>query len=150
MSRLHTLKLLRRLASETDKGILLATHELDLALQTADLIWLTGSEHNIIQGIPEDLVLNGAFDRIFQFKGFDLKTGKVQHEPYRKTRVTVEGEGFVFLWTKSALQRTGFETTANGGQLIEIKSNGDAYSWHSQGKAFLTLEDLILHLAASG
>ncbi len=107
-NRLEIMNLLRKLARTMHKAILVATHELDLALQTADLIWLAGRNKNILTGIPEDLVLTGAFDEIFQFKGFDLKTGEVQHEVYRNETITLLGESHEYLWTKNALERSGF------------------------------------------
>ena len=61
-NRLEIMNLLRKLAHQANKAILVSTHELDLALQTADIIWLAGHDKKIISGIPEDLVLNGAFD----------------------------------------------------------------------------------------
>jgi iron complex transport system ATP-binding protein len=39
-SRIRLMRLLHRLARELNKGILLSTHELDLALQVADEVWL--------------------------------------------------------------------------------------------------------------
>lgn len=110
-NRVEIMNLLRELARSTQKAILLATHELDLALQTADHIWLTGREKNILEGFPEDLVLNGAFDEIFQFKGFDLKTGKVLHHPFRNIEVALTGQGPAYLWTKNALERNGYSVT---------------------------------------
>lgn len=107
-NRVEVMNLLRRLCRTMQKAILLATHELDLALQTADRIWLTGKTRDILSGLPEDLVLNGDFDEIFQFKGFDLKTGKVLHTPFRKTLIHLTGEGAAYLWTKNALERNGF------------------------------------------
>jgi len=111
-NRVEIMNLLRDLSRTTNKAILLATHELDLALQTADLIWLTGKNQDILKGLPEDLVLNGSFDEIFEFKGFDLKTGKIRHDPFRETRIRLAGEGAAYLWTKNALERHGFDISA--------------------------------------
>lgn len=110
-NRVEIMNLLRQLSRTTGKAILLATHELDLALQTADLIWLTGNHRDILSGMPEDLVLNGAFDEIFRFKGFDLKTGKVLHQPFRNITISLHGEGAIYLWTKNALERNGFSVS---------------------------------------
>ena len=107
-NRVEIMNLLRDLSRSTNRAILLATHELDLALQTADTIWLTGKDGSILSGFPEDLVLNGIFDEIFELKGFDLKTGKVLHHPFRGTTVRLKGEGAAYLWTKNALERNGF------------------------------------------
>jgi iron complex transport system ATP-binding protein len=110
-NRVEIMNLLHGLSRSTNKAILLATHELDLALQTADLIWLAGKKRNILTGLPEDLVLNGSFDEIFEFKGFDLKTGRVQHQPFRKIAVQLSGQGAEYFWTKNALERSGFQVT---------------------------------------
>jgi iron complex transport system ATP-binding protein len=141
-NRVEIMNLLRHLAREEQKAILVATHELDLALQTADRIWLALGK-NIVQGIPEDLVLNGAFDDVFQLKGFDLKTGKVQHEPYRQRTIQLQGEGYHYLWTKNALEREGFEVTSHAREIVSIDDSG----WNYQGKTYRNLEMLIQSLS---
>ena len=129
-NRVEIMKLLLNLSRTTHKAILVATHELDLALQMADLIWLAGRNKNIHTGIPEDLVLDGSFDNIFQLKGFDLRTGKVQHQPYRKIKVNLQGEGFEFLWTKNALERNGFEVTQDATPVrIKIERHPEGMRW---------------------
>jgi iron complex transport system ATP-binding protein len=148
-NRLEIMNLLRKLAHQSNKAILLSTHELDLALQTADLIWLAGHDNKIISGIPEDLVLNGAFDSIFQFKGFDLKTGKVEHEPYRQQTIELSGSGHEYLWTKNALERNGF--IIDGGTphyYVDIKQSNDELLWTVNGQITLkSLESLLNHFA---
>lgn len=140
-NRLEIMNLLRKLAREKNKSILLATHEIDLALQTADSVWLaTGS--SIKKGVPEDLVLDGSFDSVFQFKGYDLKTGKVQHEAWRNKSVKVIGEGPVVLWTKNALERCGFRIDENG-ERLEVVDGG----WLYRSTNFKTLGDLLVVLA---
>jgi len=144
-NRLEIMNLLRNLAREKDKSILLATHEIDLALQTADGVWLaTGGANGgaIKHGIPEDLVLDGSFDDVFQFKGYDLKTGKVQHEAFRNKSLRVVGEGPVVLWTKNALERSGFKVGETG-ELIDVSNN----SWLFRGATFKSLAELLSALA---
>jgi len=121
-NRVEVMNMLRRLARESNKAILVSTHELDLALQTADLLWLA-DDQKLLTGIPEDLVLDGSLDRIFQFKGFDLKTGKVFHESYRGVSLYLVGEGHEYLWTKNALERCGYEVGENGTLKIEIRNS---------------------------
>jgi iron complex transport system ATP-binding protein len=113
-NRVNIMRLLKSLCRESKKAILLATHELDLALQTADLVWLTGNNGNISSGVPEDLVLAGAFDSTFKFKRFDLKTGKVLHESYRGTTIYIDGSGSEYLWTRNALERSGLNVVGPG------------------------------------
>ncbi len=132
-NRVEIMNLLRHLSRTTRKSILVATHELDLALQTADLIWLAGKDKNIQTGIPEDLVLDGSFDEIFQFKGFDLKTGRMHHMAYRNTTIQLTGTGYEFLWTKNALERCGFCVTESAQPIrIEIQTTGGKFQWFVQ------------------
>jgi iron complex transport system ATP-binding protein len=145
-NRVEIMNLLRILTRETNRGILVATHELDLALQTADLIWLAGNERNILTGMPEDLVLNGAFDEIFQFKGFDLKTGKVFHDPWRNVTLGLNGEGHAYLWTKNALERSGYRVNDSSVKTISVSRINNELSWHYEGQSFHTLESLLKQL----
>lgn len=147
-NRVEIMKLLRSLPRTTNKAILVATHELDLALQLADWIWLTGRDKNILTGMPEELVLDGSFDTIFQFKGFDLRTGKVQHEKNRDVTINVKGDGSEFLWTKNALERHGFEVTDQPCAItIALQRKNNSLEWElttpAEQKSFTSLAALI-------
>jgi len=141
-NRLEIMNLLRKLARTQHKAILVATHELDLALQTADRIWLATPDKKIKVGIPEDLVLDGSLDDVFQFKGFDLKTGKINHDPHRGLAIKVVGTGHELLWTKNALERNGFEISGNGKIEVVIES-GKSLAWRIGDKKFSSLRDLV-------
>lgn len=106
-NRVEVINMLSDLAKSTNKAILMATHELDLALQSADRIWLAGPDQPILDGFPEDLVLNGKIDEVFELKGFDLKTGRLEKQ-LGKGQVSLKGDGHSYLWTKNALERHGF------------------------------------------
>jgi iron complex transport system ATP-binding protein len=141
-NRVEIMNLLRKLARLEGKSILVATHELDLALQTADLIWLSMPDKSIKTGVPEDLVLDGSLDKVFQLKGFDLRTGKVQHEVYRKIKIKLTGEGAVYLWTKNALERSGFDVDNASDIVVSIKEN----QWFFNTQSFSTIQLLLQSL----
>jgi len=147
-NRVEIMNLLRDLAHTMGKAILVATHELDLALQTADAIWLAGHQKQVLTGIPEDLVLNGAFDQIFRLKGFDLRTGKLQHVAYRATSVRLEGNGHAYLWTKNALERIGFSIAAAGeSSRVHIEETQTHFRWVLDDQySFENISELITHL----
>jgi iron complex transport system ATP-binding protein len=135
-NRVEIMKLLRKLTRRSGKSILVTTHELDLALQTSDLIWLAGSGKSITSGVPEDLILNGTFDRIFELKGFDLKTGRILHsDTHSKKIFSVTGEGAEFLWTRNALERSGFTVTARESNaeaidiLVDVEEGRPRWRW---------------------
>jgi iron complex transport system ATP-binding protein len=145
-NRVEIMNLLRKLSRSEGKAILVATHELDLALQTADLVWLASRDKKILTGLPEDLVLDGSFDSLFQFKGFDLKTGKVSHETHRNISVGLIGQGHEYLWTRNALERSGYAVESHADQVITIDEQEGKTIWVFNGQAFRSLFDLLSQL----
>ncbi len=138
-NRVMIFKLLRKLAKQTGKAILLTTHELDLALQAADRIWLMGKKNEqgecqIATGTPEDLVLNGTFERAFAKDGFhfDKHTGAFKiNEPNQK-EVYLQGEGVLAFWTQRALEREGYLVTNQADVAWKVILSGDDpldYCW---------------------
>jgi cobalamin transport system ATP-binding protein len=109
-SRIQLMRLLLRLTRHTDKGILISTHELDLALQVADEVWLLSGEGHLHKGTPEDLVLNGTFEAAFNKEGilFDKATGSFPMNQGNGKYIMLEGEGPSAFWTARALQRIGY------------------------------------------
>lgn len=150
-NRVEIMNLLKKIARKSQKAILVSTHELDLALQMADYIWLTGKHKNILTGTPEDLVLNGSFDDIFQLKGFDLKTGKVKHELYRNCKIHLTGDSYTYLWTRNALERNGYEIVTSNYQFeIKIIGGENATQWELQNAKgswqVTSLDELLRHI----
>jgi iron complex transport system ATP-binding protein len=65
--RVEIMGILRRLARESGRAVLLSTHDLDLALRGADRLWLLPPGGPIRAGMPEELVLD-AFRREPRFR----------------------------------------------------------------------------------
>lgn len=74
-NRIEILILLTRLAHDTHKAILLSTHELELAIETADKLWLLDSEGGISTGTPDKLIEEKRIQQTFhgRFYLFDEK-----------------------------------------------------------------------------
>lgn len=108
-SRIETMALLRRLAVEQQKAILLSTHDLDLAIQMADRLWLQEKGRAMACGTPEDLIMSGAFESFFGKEGikFDAATGKLQIEK-PSNPIGVEGDFNTSYWVGNALVRNGY------------------------------------------
>lgn len=60
----QVLKLLRELSSDTQKAVIFATHEINLALQLCDKIILM-KPGGVIQGTPGELIEKGLFEEVF-------------------------------------------------------------------------------------
>jgi len=109
-SRIRLMRLLHRLARELNKGILLSTHELDLAMQVADEVWLLEAGGRFHRGAPEDLILDGIFEAVFAREDviFDKEAGVFRIPPEGSRSIQLQGEGMTAFWTRRALQREGF------------------------------------------
>lgn len=107
--RVEMMRLLRRLARETNRALLLSTHDLDLALRSADALWLMAPGGVMHVGAPEDLALSGAFEATFASEGitFDRHQGHFHVHPPASRRVALVGDGVIGAWTARALERAG-------------------------------------------
>ena len=114
-SRIEAMMLLRRLATEQGKAILLSSHDLELAIQLADRLWLQEKESPMLCGVPEDLILSGDIGRFFGRRGirFDIASGKLSAEPPTRP-IGVEGVEPVTHWVGNALRRAGWLPSAPG------------------------------------
>jgi iron complex transport system ATP-binding protein len=121
--RVELMGILRRLARESGRAVLLSTHDLDLALRSADQIWLFQRGGSIRVGAPEELVLDGAFQAAFHGEGvaFDPHTGafKFHHPPVGQ--VDLVGCDLPALWTRRALEREGFTVNGHDGPRSAIR-----------------------------
>lgn len=65
--KIETFHLLKKLARKLNKCILISTHEIQMGLQIADVIWLM-NEKGIYSGPPEKLIENDHIGRLFDNK----------------------------------------------------------------------------------
>ena len=110
-NRIGIMLLLRKLSVNTRKTFILSTHELDLAMQMADSIWLM-TPYGVEVGMPEDLMLSQKFQQAFGNESFhfDEKDGHFSIN-YLSGNLCVEisGEETPILWTSRALNRCGIK-----------------------------------------
>ena len=127
-NRVEIMNILRRLARETNKAILLSTHELDLALQTADTIWLMNKDERLKSGTPEDLVLSNTFEQVFKsdaFK-FDMQSGSFEVVYPKKAKIGLLGNDVHSIWTRRALERECYEVMDDANLPMQVRwEDGD-------------------------
>ncbi|NJO82562.1 MAG: ABC transporter ATP-binding protein [Blastochloris sp.] len=149
--RVEMMQLLKHLTRETGRTVLLSTHELDLALRTADAIWLM-SDGIVRMGTPEDLILNRAFESAFQSEGlnFNRETGTFNTNHQMGRVVAVIGSNVAYTWTCRALERAGFTLAQNGTVpdiCIEVQGNDDQPDWRlssgSTQTTYTSIHDLL-------
>ncbi len=107
-NRYEVLKLLRDL-SRKGKTIIFSTHDLNLVIDQVDKIWMM-TKGGMIEGAPEDLVLNNFFDSVFPGSSliFNKESGRFDYPADRLHEVYIEGEGELRAWTTKALERKGY------------------------------------------
>ena len=112
-NRISLMGLLHNLSREQHKAILISTHELDLALQIADEIWLFDGNGNLITGTPEELVMNDHFSSVFDKQGtlYDKSTGVFKMNAPTGPVIEMLGDGIPAFWTRRALERIGYRVS---------------------------------------
>ncbi|HUX37283.1 MAG TPA: ABC transporter ATP-binding protein [Rectinemataceae bacterium] len=102
--------LLRRQARD-GKGVLMSTHEVDLALREADEVWLVDRRRGLVIGAPEELALSGAIGAAFDGPqlSFDPASGRfVAASTSPRPSIAVHGDDAVGLaWTLRLVERLG-------------------------------------------
>lgn len=157
-NRIDIVRLLRKLARETNKAIIMSTHELDLALQAADTIWLMSMENKTFSGAPEDLVLNDVFGNVFTREGiaFDKNHGIFKVVEPQAEEISIEGDETGAFWTRRALERIGYSITNEGDCIrkLRIIYEDDIWTWNysddEKVNAFHSIEELISKLRQKG
>lgn len=131
--RAEIMFLLRDLARTSGRAILLSTHDLDLALRTADRVWLLANGR-LTEGAPEDLVLSGAFASAFQNEGvtFNVSEGAFHVERPHPTPIKLIGSGIYRVWTLRALERAGFAVVENCVDCVEVTAGSHGVRYQVQ------------------
>lgn len=131
--RVDLLHRLRDLTRATGQAIVVSTHDLDLALQHADRLWLFSSEGVLRQGAPEDLVLDGSLEEAFRRDGITFDARSASFRPGDRGGVPVEvvgDDGPATQWTRRALRRLGL-VVASGATLprIDVVERNEGTRW---------------------
>lgn len=128
-SKVEIMQLLQRLAKERGMTVFLSTHDMDMALQIADRVWLVDKKYGVSVGSPEDLAISGDLARYFKRDGieFDKVTGLFQICHKLTKSVNMSGEGIYYDMAVKALARQGVSASRNGDSTIKIEAETDGY-----------------------
>jgi iron complex transport system ATP-binding protein len=154
-SKYEIIHLLHELSGKRNKTIIFSTHDLNVALSEADKIWLLLEDH-FSEGAPEDLILKGDFDRLFNdsFVKFDNAQGNFVFRSDKRGEININGSGNERTWTEKALNRAGYSVTEQKAEIvIEIGTDNQGKTiWiaaYSDGRVtFDTIYDLIAWLCS--
>lgn len=123
--RVETMRLLRGLARDRGRAVLMSTHDLDLAMRAADRLWLASPGGPVRTGLPEDLALSGALGGVFDQGDvvFDAATGQFRIHGHPSRTAILTGDPLLIFWTGRALERLGYAVShASTGRAASIAS----------------------------
>ena len=161
VSRIEIMNLLRRLAKEEQKAILLSTHDIDQALLLADRLWLLRAHQGMTCGVTEDLILANELDNLFPTDNicFDNQNGVYAPRPTYSHSIVVEAADEPLRhWTENALHRIGYQcittskttTESNKTPILYVESPRKIIlQTQNQRTAFSSFESLIHHIIES-
>jgi len=108
-NKYEIIHLLRSLTREKNKTVIFSGHDLSLIMAQSDRIWMI-AEGKIYDGSPEDMVLKGFMNKLFDDNDFIFSesdaTFRIKKE--FKSEVRIIGDGINRLWTEKAVNRAGF------------------------------------------
>ena len=134
-------------AREHQKGILMTTHDIEIALDYADYLWLINREKPFKTGLPEDLVWQGSINKYFdrQEVRFDTSKGRFGvSKPVSGKKIYIKQAGAPTRWLKKALVRKGLQVSN-----VTEKQPGDFYFTFENGTFVQYKEDKMLQRFAT-
>ncbi len=111
-NKYEILHLMHSLSQKSEKTIIFSTHDLHMAISHSDKIWLILNDQ-LIEGSPEDLLIEGAFDHIFDSSPvqFNSEQGTFSFRNDEHGSIYIDGEGVMRHWTEKAVNRSGFSVS---------------------------------------
>ena len=129
-NKYEIVNILHHLAREKSKTIIFSTHDLNIAVSEVDMIWLM-LQDDVVQGAPEDLILNGQFPLLFQKSDlfFDMERGDFRIKRHPRLSAKLNGSGTGMVWTQKAMERNGLEVTNQPDSNVEITVRSEPLCW---------------------
>ncbi len=142
MAKHQTISLFREITKKHNKTVLFSTHDLKIAIQNADKIWIINAD-KIISGTPEDLILNNKINDVFSDNNikFDNLTADfyVSKKVIDEIAVISNSSTLRYEWTKKALERIGFAINNDAGKKITVNDD----NWLLDNEGISTIENLL-------
>ncbi|BDD03629.1 ABC transporter ATP-binding protein [Aureibacter tunicatorum] len=155
-NRIELFELLGKIASDNEKSILVSSHELDLAIQFSDRIWMADHSRAVCEGIPEDLIWRKDIEGLFDNESivFNYQAGRFEFNRKEKDfSVCVKGDEQTRKWVEHALIRIGVaivdQPTENGLEidcqesLIDLKCKNRTFSFDNIEKVLVQIKLLM-------
>jgi len=147
-NKIETMSYLKTISAKHQKTIVFSSHDLEFSFGLCDVLCLMTSDTEMSCAPPEDLILNGTFEKTFSHPSlqFNINNGHFENVFIPIGDIQLQGEGHRFFWTERALNRMNYKITNNAPLAVKVDKEG----WHcsstvdkvSKHNTFLTIEEL--------
>lgn len=132
VNRYEIMHLLREISKSQGKSILVVTHDLEIALETADRFWLLNCGTPLISGLPEDLVISGQINQLLPGDNFRFSAEKGRIESkIESLKFDISGPDEYTPWVSKALEKAGIKELSGTIEVSEdpflIRYSGGEY-----------------------
>lgn len=136
-SRMELMALLRRLTRENVLAVVVSTHDVELALRTADTIWLLMPGGDLVVGAPEDVVLAGRIAQAFEGRQVRFHPEERSFRPLSGDRgeALVSGTGLRASLAKALVEREGYAVVVQAQAAALLVHVSDA-GWRARSGPF--------------
>jgi iron complex transport system ATP-binding protein len=149
-SRVELMGLLRRLTRDQSIAVIVSTHDLELALRTADIVWLLMPGGEVVTGAPEDVILSGGVATAFEGRQIRFHPEERGFRWLAGDRGTaaVRGEGLRAAMARAVLEREGYAATAEPTTPDSLSLTVSEAGWHLSTETADSSGDTFRSLAA--
>ncbi len=127
LSRVELMGLLRQLTRRVGLAVIVSTHDLELALRSADTVWLLMPGGDVMTGAPEDVIVAGGIARAFEGKDvrFQPEERAFRWLSHYRGTATLCAAGLREAMAKSVLEREGFAVgSTTGAFVLDVNESG--------------------------
>lgn len=157
-NKYEIISILNYIAKTKGKTIIFSTHDLNIAINEADKIWLI-NDNAITEGAPEDLMLNNSLDKFISSFSvnknydfvYDKETISFKISKSNNHSISLSGIDSHLFWTKKALERLGYnvELIDTLSTQITVINDNQTIKWKLNNKGIETTFSSIYDLANS-
>jgi len=142
VNRYEIMHLLREISKTQRKSILVVTHDLEIALETADRFWLLNCGTPLISGLPEDLVISGQINHLLPGDNFrfSVKKGRIESN-LDGLKFDISGPTEFTSWIEKALEKSRLKSLPH-----KIEVSDDPFVIKYAGSEFARVEELLKFL----
>ncbi len=140
-NRVEILTLLRNLTISSGNTCLVSTHDLDLALQLADEIWLMLPKKGVICCTPEEIIRQNYLDKVFGNKTlfFNAESGNFALRKKTLHTIQIKENSSIPDYALKSFERLGFSLNNEVKPLAQIGVDTEGWSVSADNNEFKTL-----------